>query len=141
MIALVAKGQPIRAEDFNALASAVNALSSGTGGAGGIDARELFAQGFGFVLRGRVKAHRLTGGATAALGFPENVRYDVQLVGRQAVLEDVRPDVGSPVRAGQRVKIVPAQIGDACLVARMPDGAGAYDNVLILAETLNFRTC
>jgi len=137
-IPLVARGQPIRAEDFNALAGAINALMEVGGGA---DARQLFAQGFGFVIRGLVAAHRLTGDATAALGFPADVRYDVQLVGRSALIEDVRPDIGSPVRAGQRVKIVPAQIGDECFVIRFPDGAGAYENVLVLAETLNFRTC
>ena len=148
----VAAGRAVSATEYNALVRAVNALATANGMAGGgagglanggasVDARQQLAQGFGFFLRGVVVAHRLTGDATRFLGFPGDVRYDVQIVGRQARLENVRPDFGCPVLAGARVKIEPAAIGALAWIGRHPAGDGGYENTLFLTETLRVRTC
>lgn len=145
----VRRGEPIRAEDLNALAAKVERVLALLG-AGAGDARVELAQGDGRLLLGRVVrvygpagAEQLEEGQTPEPTAAGAVTYDVEVLSRgpSARLLNVRPDLGRPVEALSPVKVYAAAVGTRCVVVRFPDGSGGYVSYLILSERLAFSTC
>lgn len=150
MLQLFAKGQPLRAEDMNAIVTAITQLQGAVGIVGGVgktpvDAQGVpFAAGAGFWVRGIVARVNGADPNDPLTPMPAAViSYDIDLVGRgpAARLTNVKPDLGRPVEELSTTRIVPAQVGTKAAVLRFPAGDGSYLNYVVLSERLRARTC
>lgn len=129
-------GDPIRASTIAAIIGAVRD-SAGTDGPRRGDGADQDA-----VRVGRIASVL---GAGDPLGdWPSRVTYDVAVLGAGVVGRAMTPELGRPV-AGDACRIVPAAVGDPCLLVRVPDpdgGAGAKAaRLVVLTETLAFAPC
>lgn len=68
------------------------------------------------------------------------IRYDVKVVGIDAVETGLEARIGRP--AGGNVRLIPARVGDPCYVLRVPDGDGGFQSFLwAMTETLSPGFC
>lgn len=70
----------------------------------------------------------------------ESIRYDIRLVGSDAVETGLEARLGRMVSG--RARLVPALVGDPCRVLSVPNGDGTFTTFLwAMTETLATATC
>lgn len=135
---LVARRQPVQAEQFNALVADLRAALNVRTGPGlhatwneGALSIVLTAAPFDWFVPARIDA--VTGGDP---DFPANVLYTATGIFEKITLTQVPPDYGRPVKGADKAftKVRPAKVGSLCYIIRDRDVEGVIKPKLALFQ-------